>query len=204
MVSLRVALAASCLVLLSAGESRRGWLGRRRSPAKVIRLGPLARIGCVLLSEEEADRLEEDGDGSRLADRIASRRTSSSVSSSRRSTLGGARQPADRDCPSGVTYFDGCNSCSCGTDQLCTLKACNADTMVQIFDPCYGITCGYHQRCQAICVGQVCQLRPLCVSDDFPSCHNCPWLCVDERIDCNDSFNAAGCKPTLSCYRPNV
>ncbi|KAF0311807.1 hypothetical protein FJT64_001821 [Amphibalanus amphitrite] len=100
---------------------------------------------------------------SRLADRIASRRPASSP---RRTTT---RRPAPADpafCPSGVTYFDGCNSCSCGTEQLCTLKACNADTTVQIFDPCSRVTCGYHQRCQAICVGQVCQLKPLCVSGE--------------------------------------
>ncbi|XP_037088798.1 uncharacterized protein LOC119109489 [Pollicipes pollicipes] len=133
-------------------------------------------------------------DGSRLAERIASRRTTPS-----------SRQPSSpATCPNGVTYFDGCNSCSCGTEQLCTLKACNDDTIVHIFDPCHGITCGYHQRCQAICVGQVCQLRPLCVSDDSPTCHNCPWLCVDERLGCNDNFSGVACKPSLSCYKPNI
>ncbi|XP_043222856.1 uncharacterized protein LOC122381937 isoform X3 [Amphibalanus amphitrite] len=154
----------------------------------------LLLLCCLQLSSTAAG-------SSRLADRIASRRPASSP---RRTTT---RRPAPADpafCPSGVTYFDGCNSCSCGTEQLCTLKACNADTTVQIFDPCSRVTCGYHQRCQAICVGQVCQLKPLCVSDDSPDCHNCPWLCVDERLNCSDNYGSRGCKPTLACYKPNM
>ncbi|XP_043222699.1 uncharacterized protein LOC122381937 isoform X1 [Amphibalanus amphitrite] len=207
--ALRAALLLLCCLQLSSTAAGESW-GRLRSRARrggglphLFQLNARTYLACMLLSDDEAgsDSGEEVRGSSRLADRIASRRPASSP---RRTTT---RRPAPADpafCPSGVTYFDGCNSCSCGTEQLCTLKACNADTTVQIFDPCSRVTCGYHQRCQAICVGQVCQLKPLCVSDDSPDCHNCPWLCVDERLNCSDNYGSRGCKPTLACYKPNM
>lgn len=58
-------------------------------------------------------------DGSRLADRIANGRP-------QRRPTSPSRPNRSQSCPTGVTYFDGCNSCSCGTENFCTLKACNS------------------------------------------------------------------------------
>jgi len=192
----RLVLLACCLLtLLSAA----GATSARNSRLRVLRLDAQTAVGCVVLTPEEADRLERShGEGQTfplggpLGDRIANRRTSPRP---------GSRRP-DPTCPRGLTYFDGCNSCSCGEDQLCTLKACNAETRVDIFDPCIPIKCGYHQKCRAICVGDKCQLQGVCVSDDAKDCHNCPWICVDERIRCPDTVNRGRCEPTLVCYRP--